>query len=213
VRVSVQSERSGRRRRKKKRKQSKTLLWLILSGAMVLLLIAGVVVIINLPAGAQGGGKPGDQAQQPPQGPPDAPQPGPAQGGQPGNQVPAPNAPGGVEMSLTSKIKKKIDFLDWQNEMRQIAQFYIMYADDFRHPPKTVKAFQEYIKKDYPQLVGYIDAGYYVVIPNQKPSSHSILAYQNKDLRFGTRYVVKGDGSFHELGEAEFKAELQQQGP
>jgi hypothetical protein len=134
--------------------------------------------------------------------------PGPA-GGKPAT-TPAPQQ-GGAEMKPGSKLKKKIDFLDWQNEMRQIAQYYKLFELERNRSPKDVREFQDYVKKDWPDLVKWIDEGYYVVLPNVRPPSGNIIAYQNRDLRFGTRYVVRMDGSFHELPEMQFQQELKQQ--
>jgi hypothetical protein len=117
----------------------------------------------------------------------------------------------GPPLGLAEKIKKKIDFLDYSNEMSQLAKFYVMYDLEFRHPPKTVKEFQDYIKKDSGQLVKWMNDGYYVVLPNIKPTSNTIIVYQNKDLKGGTRWVALGDASIQELTETEFAQQLKNQ--
>jgi hypothetical protein len=112
------------------------------------------------------------------------------------------------ELGVIGQIGKKIDFAAYSGEMRQLALLYVAFDTFHNRPPKTVKEFQDYIKKDAGKLVQWMDEGYYVVLPNIKPNSNDILVYQNKDLRGKTRWVAKGDGTIHEITEMEFQAEL-----
>ncbi len=99
----------------------------------------------------------------------------------------------------------------YSNDLKQIGIFYKTMELDFNRPPATQKEFQDYIKKDAPQLSKWIDDGVYVIVPNVKPSGKAILAYQNKEVKADAPWVVRGDGSVSQISAADLKKELKAQ--
>lgn len=115
------------------------------------------------------------------------------------------------QMGLAEKIAKQADLPDFGNDLRQIAIFYRTYEIELNHPPRDQKAFEAYIQKQAPQLASAIQKGYYVIVPNMKLSANNIIAYQSKGMYAGMHWVAKGDGSFHELSNAELMNSLKTQ--
>lgn len=131
--------------------------------------------------------------------------PTPPAGGGGGGTGTATSTANNQQLDLPGKIAKRVQFLDYSNEMKQLAQFYYMYHLERKKSPASVKEFQDYIKRDSGQLVKWMNEGYYDIIINQKPDSNTIVVYQKRDLKGGTRWVAKGDASIHEITEAEWE--------
>jgi hypothetical protein len=97
--------------------------------------------------------------------------------------------------------------------MRQIGIFFNIYVSDMGRPPATVEEFKEYIKRDGRNEYTAIDKGQIIFVPNVRPGSRTVLAYEkDKYEKWNNRVVLFVNGDVQTLEEAEFQEALKVKG-
>jgi hypothetical protein len=124
---------------------------------------------------------------------------------------PPPQAPGGAQAAPPApvgRVRRTIDRGKVQNDLREIALFYIQYHDEMGKSPPGLDEFAKFMQKDAGKLVQTLKEGAYEIIWNAPLGSGSILAYEkNADLD-GKQMVVRGDASISSLRSDELSTAL-----
>ena len=94
-----------------------------------------------------------------------------------------------------------------KNDLRQIAIFYRLFDAEFSREPRSLKEFQDYIKRDAPALHKALADGTYIVIVGKKLGARDILAYEKKPDK-GVYTVARGDQSVTTMSAKELKKAL-----
>jgi hypothetical protein len=104
-------------------------------------------------------------------------------------------------------VKRIIDRPAVQNDLRQLALFYMAQVADLGRV-RTVDAFTGYIKRDAPQLVKALQDNVYVVVPNIRPAAGIVLAYEKTPDAAGQHIVAMGDGMITQMSTRQLQAAL-----
>jgi hypothetical protein len=120
---------------------------------------------------------------------------------------PAPRAADGG--SLSGHAKRGMEKPKVQNDLDEIAKFYLIYNTEHGRSPANWTEFKAYIQKDAPKLVQAVEQGTCEIIWNAKLGSGVVLAYEKQpDLR-GTQVVVFDDGHIESMAPATLQEALQ----
>lgn len=98
------------------------------------------------------------------------------------------------------------------NELKQIGLFYRNYEVERNRPPAKAEDFLAYMQRDAPDIAEAIKVGHYQIVPNVRPSSEKVIAYEQQPDRAGNHYVTKGDTSVVPMTTPELLAALKAQG-
>jgi hypothetical protein len=106
-----------------------------------------------------------------------------------------------------------MDLRKVENDLVQLGMFHQHYWSEFGKAPTSLKAFEDYIRRDMPTLVTALDDEMYVYVPGCPASQDRVLAYEaHADLN-GRRRVVFGDGHVVPLSRAELDEALKSSPP
>jgi hypothetical protein len=108
-------------------------------------------------------------------------------------------------------LKRVIDRPAVQNDLRQLALFYKTYEAEFGSV-KSADALKNYIKRDAPKLYQALDEKVYVVVPNVRAASGSVVAYEKTADAAQQHIVAMGDATISQMSTAELQAALKKQG-
>lgn len=98
-----------------------------------------------------------------------------------------------------------------QNDMSQIALFYINYATERSAPPASFDELKTYMGADGSQLARLIESGEVVVRYGIKPNSQEIIVYERDTDLNGNHVVVRADRSVHTMPAVQLQPLLQGQ--
>ena len=132
----------------------------------------------------------------------------------PSPDAPAPVDPGahrGLAPLSEVGLKRVIDRPAVQNDLRQLALFYKTYEAEFGSV-KSADALKNYIKRDAPKLYQALDEKVYVVVPNVRAASGSVVAYEKTADAAQQHIVAMGDATISQMSTAELQAALKKQG-
>ncbi len=115
----------------------------------------------------------------------------------------APANPAGMD------LRRKIDEAVVYNQLRQIALFYSSYNKDMGRPPATQQDLAEYLKRDAAKEYNSLQQGLLVVVPNARPASGVVVAYEREPDRAGNQFVAFGDGAVQKMTAPQLQAALQ----
>jgi hypothetical protein len=99
-----------------------------------------------------------------------------------------------------------------QNDLRQIALFYVNYCTLHRKGPPNTKAFADSIRRDARALAEALDNNVYHLVPRVRGGSGVVLAFDVAGDEDGNHIVVMGDSSVDTLTRQELEERLMKQG-
>ncbi len=99
-----------------------------------------------------------------------------------------------------------------QNDLQQIALFYIQFDSENDRPPASLEEFKTYVYKDSPKLFQKIEDGSYVINFKVKPSSNTVVAYEKEPDLNGNHLVVWGDKATKLVSSSDLQKALQNKG-
>jgi hypothetical protein len=115
------------------------------------------------------------------------------------------------QVSRTGGILSKRDEMAARNQLDQIGKtILIAYLPRGRGPAKLEELKDQ--MRDMPKHYEAIRNGTYVLVPNARLASDSIMLYEKNPETTGMRLVVTGNGGVQRMGQEEFQAALKGQG-
>ena len=96
-----------------------------------------------------------------------------------------------------------------QNDLGQLALFYINYSIEMNRSPASLEELKEYMQKEAPKIIQSIEQGHITVVYKAKVSSNVVLAYESKPDLNGNQLAAMGDKSVKQLPAAELQKALQ----
>jgi hypothetical protein len=96
-----------------------------------------------------------------------------------------------------------------KNDMGQLATFYIQYELENNRAPASWQDLKTYIGNAAPNLVRLVDSGEVAIVPNVKPASDTVLAYETKPDLNGRQFAAYGDKHVTGLTPQELQQALQ----
>ncbi|HJT77810.1 MAG TPA: hypothetical protein VJ739_11475 [Gemmataceae bacterium] len=131
------------------------------------------------------------------------------------NPAPAATAPdphlGGARQTghAHTIIRRGMERVEAQNQLRQIGVFYRLYKDEMGRDPARLEDFLNYIQRDATREYESLKTGYFVLNLKRPPTPNSVLAYEKEPYTDGTRLVLMGDCAVVKImSDAEFRAAL-----
>lgn len=131
------------------------------------------------------------------------------------NPAPAAAAPdphlGGARQTGHAQtiIRRGMERVEAQNQLRQIGLFYRTYKDEMGRDPARLEDFLNYIQRDATREYESLKTGYFVLNLNRPPTPSSVLAYEKEPYTDGTRLVLMGDCAVVKImTDAEFQEAL-----
>jgi hypothetical protein len=125
----------------------------------------------------------------------------------PQSDMPQPAAQA-VRQEPVGPLKRGMDLRKVENDLVQLGLFHQHYWSEFGKAPASLKAFEDYIRRDMPTLVKSLDEEMYVYVPNCPAKEDRVLAYEAQADLNGRRRVVFGDGHVVPLTGPELDAAL-----
>ncbi len=113
-----------------------------------------------------------------------------------------------VRQEPVGTLKRGMDLRKIENDLDQLGKFHQLYWSEFGKAPGSLKAFEDYIRRDMPTLVQALDDEMYVYVPGCPSSQDRVLAYESQADLNGRRRVVFGDGHVVPLTRQELDAAL-----
>ena len=95
-----------------------------------------------------------------------------------------------------------------ENDLRQLAQYYVMYQTENGRPPSSEEDFKTFVKQDpnARSLAAALDEGNIVVVPNAQLSSTSVVAHEKQPFALrNNRVVAFGDGHVETMQDEDFQ--------
>lgn len=115
------------------------------------------------------------------------------------------------QVSRTGSILSKRDELAARGQLDQIGKaILIAYLERGRGPAK-VEELKDHMR-DMPKHYEALRNGTYVLVPNARLASDSIMLYEKNAETTGMRLVVTGNGGVQRMSQEEFQAALKGQG-
>jgi hypothetical protein len=114
-------------------------------------------------------------------------------GCRPQSDLPQPAAEA-VRQEPVGALKRGMDLRKVENDFVQLGIFHQHYWSEFGKAPASLKAFEDYIRRDMPTLCTSLDDEVYVYVPGCPTSQNCVLAYEAQADLNGRRRVVFGDG-------------------
>jgi hypothetical protein len=113
-----------------------------------------------------------------------------------------------VRQEPVGVLKRGMDLRKVENDLVQLGMFHQHYWSEFGKAPASLKAFEDYIRRDMPTLVKALDDETYVYVPGCPATQDRVLAYEAEADLNGRRRVVFGDGHVVPLTRAELDTAL-----
>jgi hypothetical protein len=106
-------------------------------------------------------------------------------------------------------LRRKVDEATAYNQLYQIARFYILFHNDNSRAPSSQQELAEYLKRDANKEYNSLTQGLFVVVPNARLATGSVVAHEREPDRAGMVFAAMGDGSVRKLSAAELQGALQ----
>ena len=130
----------------------------------------------------------------------------------PQSDMPQPAAES-VRQEPVGALKRGIDLRKVENDLVQLGMFHQHFWSEFGKAPASLKAFEDYIRRDMPTLVKALDDEMYVYVSGCSTRQDRVLAYEAEADLNGRRRVVFGDGHVVPLTRAELDTALKSSPP
>jgi hypothetical protein len=108
-----------------------------------------------------------------------------------------------------SDVRRGAEIQVNRNDLRQIALSYANYEIENNRPPAKLEDFVAYLRSDrnFPaKMIEPLEKGYIVLVPNVKPTSNQVVAYEKHVFeRHNNRLVAYGDGRVEMMNDNDFQ--------
>lgn len=99
---------------------------------------------------------------------------------------------------------------DAKNQLSQIGLFYNQFFAENGRGPANTQEFMDYIQRDAAKEHQSLKEGYFILVPNARPASGVVLAYEAKADNNGNLLVVMGDRAVNFVTAQQLQAALGQ---
>jgi hypothetical protein len=99
-----------------------------------------------------------------------------------------------VRKEPVGHIKRGMDLRKIENDLTEIGLFHQHYWSENGKAPASLKDFEDYIRKDSPQICRAFEEEIFVYVPNVSMKPDMVLAYEKEVDLNGRQRVVFGDG-------------------